>query len=621
MKKKNKKNNAKQTVKAKQGIFPDTAPCKKNDRAVITIHDIGSGGEGIGFLPLKEAEQKSTRPDSYHTDYIEHADDKEHTGTTGSGKSEKPGGKSRKKGFAVFVKDAVPGDTIEATITKVTARYAYGHLDRILQPSPHRVEPRCPIAKTCGGCQLQAVDYPAQLEFKYKKVRENLIRIGGFAPEKIDAVIHPVVGMEEPWNYRNKEQVPVRQGKYGPVTGFYASHSHTVIPMTDCCIGHPQNRRILETILSWMQTHKIPAYDEATGKGLIRHILIRNGLYSGQTMVCVIANDTRLPFEKNLVEALCGLRETFSIPVSSIVLNTNTDRTNVITGRTLRTLWGSDDIEDTLHICQVSRQYGEENDNIAKTVSELNNAGERSEAASEKRYKGKAAEAASGESDTGESDRERSKEAASLENNVIKRNEKTVFKKTDESVTFAISPLSFYQVNPRQTEKLYSLALACAGLTGNETVWDLYCGVGTISLFMARHAKQVCGVEIIPEAIENAKKNADRNGITNARFYVGKAEEVLPDYVQKLKEKGEDPQIDVICVDPPRKGCDEKCIETMLEIAPRRIVYVSCDSATLARDLKKLAAGGYELDYVQPVDQFAHTFHIETCCAMHRRDA
>ena len=558
MKKKNKKNNAKQTVKAKQGIFPDTAPCKKNDRAVITIHDIGSGGEGIGFLPLKEAEQKSTRPDSYHTDYIERADDKEHTGTTGSGKSEKPGGTSRKKGFAVFVKDAVPGDTIEATITKVTARYAYGHLDRILQPSPHRVEPRCPIAKTCGGCQLQAVDYPAQLEFKYKKVRENLIRIGGFAPEKIDAVMHPVVGMEEPWNYRNKEQVPVQQGKYGPVTGFYASHSHTVIPMTDCCIGHPQNRRILETILSWMQTHKIPAYDEATGKGLIRHILIRNGLYSGQTMVCVIANDTRLPFEKNLVEALCGLRETFSIPVSSIVLNTNTDRTNVITGRTLRTLWGSDDIEDTLHICEVSRQCGKENDNT----------------------------------------------------------EKTVFKKTDESVTFAISPLSFYQVNPRQTEKLYSLALACAGLTGNETVWDLYCGVGTISLFMARHAKQVCGVEIIPEAIENAKKNADRNGITNARFYVGKAEEVLPDYVQKLKEKGEDPQIDVICVDPPRKGCDEKCIETMLEIAPRRIVYVSCDSATLARDLKKLAAGGYELDYVQPVDQFAHTFHVETVCLL-----
>ncbi len=547
----------------KKNIEQKNLPCRKNDRAVITIHDIGSGGEGIGFLPLKEAEQKSTRPDSYHMDYIEHADDKEHTGTTGSGKTEKPGGTSRKKGFAVFVKDAVPGDTIEATITKVTARYAYGHLDRILQPSPHRVEPRCPIAKTCGGCQLQAVDYPAQLEFKYKKVRENLIRIGGFAPEKIDAVMHPVVGMEEPWNYRNKEQVPVQQGKYGPVTGFYASHSHTVIPMTDCCIGHPQNRRILETILSWMQTHKIPAYDEATGKGLIRHILIRNGLYSGQTMVCVIANDTRLPFEKNLVEALCVLRETFSIPVSSIVLNTNTDRTNVITGRTLRTLWGSDDIEDTLHICEVSRQCGKENDNT----------------------------------------------------------EKTVFKKTDESVTFAISPLSFYQVNPRQTEKLYSLALACAGLTGNETVWDLYCGVGTISLFMARHAKQVCGVEIIPEAIENAKKNADRNGITNARFYVGKAEEVLPDYVQKLKEKGEDPQIDVICVDPPRKGCDEKCIETMLEIAPRRIVYVSCDSATLARDLKKLAAGGYELDYVQPVDQFAHTFHIETCCAMHRRDA
>ena len=537
--------------KHKKQAAPKNLPCQKNDRAVIRIEDIGSGGEGIGFLKIPEVTQDCDTDRGADTG-------RNDTGRKIEAEIEKK--KSLKKGFAIFVKDAVPGDTIEVTVTKVTTRYAYGHLDRILEPSPSRVEPRCPIAKTCGGCQIQALDYAKQLAFKQKKVRENLIRIGSFAPEEIDAVLHPIVGMEEPWHYRNKEQVPVQQGKYGPVTGFYASHSHTVIPMTDCLIGSPKNKQILETVLSWMQAYNVPAYDEETGKGLIRHILIRDGIYSGQVMVCVIANDYRLPFEKELVEALRCLEG-----VSSIVLNTNTERTNVITGRALRTLWGANDIVDTLHIHEV----------IQKQVN---------------------------------GDTYTSKDS-NIQNG-------TVFKKTEESVTFGISPLSFYQVNPRQTEKLYSLALTCAGLTGNETVWDLYCGVGTISLFMARHAKQVYGVEIIPEAIENARMNAERNGIENAKFYVGKAEEVLPDYVENLKAQGKDPQIDVICVDPPRKGCDDVCIRTMLEIAPKRIVYVSCDPATLARDLKKLTEGGYRLDYVQPVDQFAHTVHVETVCLL-----
>ena len=536
--------------KHKKQAAPKNLPCQKNDRAVITIEDIGSGGEGIGFLKIS-GESPDADADLRKAD------------SAGLNKQE-AGKKTGIKGFAIFVKDAVPGDTIEVTVTKVTTRYAYGHLDWILEPSPSRVEPRCPIAKTCGGCQIQALDYAKQLAFKQKKVRENLIRIGSFAPEEIDAVLHPIVGMEEPWHYRNKEQVPVQQGKYGPVTGFYASHSHTVIPMTDCLIGSPKNKQILETVLSWMQAYNVPAYDEETGKGLIRHILIRDGIYSGQVMVCVIANDYRLPFEKELVEALRCLEG-----VSSIVLNTNTERTNVITGRALRTLWGANDIVDTLHIHEV----------IQKQVN---------------------------------GDTYTSKDS-NIQNG-------TVFKKTEESVTFGISPLSFYQVNPRQTEKLYSLALTCAGLTGNETVWDLYCGVGTISLFMARHAKQVYGVEIIPEAIENARMNAERNGIENAKFYVGKAEEVLPDYVENLKAQGKDPQIDVICVDPPRKGCDDVCIRTMLEIAPKRIVYVSCDPATLARDLKKLTEGGYRLDYVQPVDQFAHTVHVECVVLMSRAD-
>jgi 23S rRNA (uracil1939-C5)-methyltransferase len=277
------------------------------------------------------------------------------------------------------------------------------------------------------------------------------------------------------------------------------------------------------------------------------------------------------------VEALRGLEG-----VSSIVLNTNTERTNVITGRALRTLWGADDIVDTLHIHEVTQSKIS-----AGLTAEDPAVGELT-----------AKDLAAGN--------------ASDKDFVAVNAYSTEFKKTEESVTFGISPLSFYQVNPRQTEKLYSLALNCACLTGNETVWDLYCGVGTISLFMARHAKKVYGVEIIPEAIENARENARRNEIENAEFYVGKAEEVLPNYVENLKAQGKDPKIDVICVDPPRKGCDDVCIQTMLEIAPKRIVYVSCDPATLARDLKKLAEGGYELDYVQPVDQFAHTVHIET---------
>lgn len=567
--------------KQKKLAAPKNLLCQKNDRAVITIEDIGSGGEGIGFLKIS-GESPDTGADLRKAD------------PAGLNKQE-AGKKTGKKGFAIFVKDAVPGDTIDVTVTKVTSRYAYGHLDRILKPSPSRVEPRCPIAKTCGGCQIQALTYKQQLAFKQKKVRENLIRIGGFAPEKVNAVMHPIVGMEEPWHYRNKEQVPVQQGKYGPVTGFYASHSHTVIPMTDCLIGRPENRQILETILAWMQEHNIPAYDETTGKGLIRHILIRNGLYSGQIMVCVIANDHRLPFEKELVQALRGLALAEPMMINSIVLNTNTDRTNVITGRALRTLWGADGIEDTLHIHEVTQSpISAELTAGELTVGELT-AGKTTAAGltTKDPAEGTLAEGAS---------------------------TTTVFKKTEEFVTFVISPLSFYQVNPRQTEKLYSLALNCAGLTGNETVWDLYCGVGTISLFMARHAKRVYGVEIIPEAIENARMNAKRNGIENATFYVGKAEEVLPNYVENLKAQGMDPQIDVICVDPPRKGCDDVCIQTMLEIAPRRIVYVSCDPATLARDLKKLAEGGYRLDYVQPVDQFAHTVHVETCCSLHRTD-
>ena len=475
-------------------------------------------------------------------------------------------------GYTVFIKDAVIGDYVRASIMKANKSYAYAHLEQILQASPHRVEPLCPVARQCGGCQLQAMSYEQELVYKENKVRADLVRIGGFSEEEIDAVMEPIVGMQDnpkgPWRYRNKAQVPVgysggaknssgsnRGGRKGAarggskggsgrvVAGFYAGHTHSIIPMTDCMLGEEINKEIIDRVLTYMEIHRVPAYDEESGKGLVRHILIRSGKFSGQIMVCLVVNGDSLPYEADLVEFLTGVPG-----MKSIVLNTNTERTNVILGRKLRTLWGSDEIEDTLHAYDLS--------------------------------------------------------------------EDGAFVPAEEAVTFRISPLSFYQVNPEQTQKLYSLAMNYAGLTGKETVWDLYCGVGTISLFMARRAGKVFGVEIIPEAIENAKANAKRNGIENAEFYVGKAEEVLPAYVENCKKAGENPGIDVICVDPPRKGCDSKCLETILEIQPERVVYVSCDPATLARDLRILADGGYRLRKVRPVDQFGHTVHVETVCLL-----
>ena len=482
-------------------------------------------------------------------------------------------------GYTVFIKDAVIGDYVRASIMKANKSYAYAHLEQILQASPHRVEPLCPVARQCGGCQLQALSYEQELAYKQNKVRADLIRIGGFPEEEIDAVMEQVVGMQDnpngPWRYRNKAQVPVGYASAGAsagygaaggsekgtgawkgakntrrriVAGFYAGRTHSIIPMTDCLLGDEVNKDILNRVLTYMELHRVPAYDEETGKGLVRHILIRSGHFSGQIMVCLVVNGDSLPYEADLVDHLTGVPG-----MTSIVLNENTERTNVILGKKLRTLWGKDEIEDTLQVYDV-RQENEEG--------------------------------------------------------------RTVFMPTGELVTFRISPLSFYQVNPEQTQKLYSLALDYAGLTGKETVWDLYCGVGTISLFMARHAGKVCGVEIIPEAIENAKQNAARNGIENAEFYVGKAEEVLPAYVHARRAAGEDPGIDVICVDPPRKGCDAKCLETILEIRPERVVYVSCNPATLARDLRILADGGYQLKKVRPVDQFGHTVHVETVCLL-----
>ena len=438
-------------------------------------------------------------------------------------------GVGRIDGYALFVKDALAGDRIIAKVTKVRKNYGFGRLMKIIEPSPDRVDAPCPVAKSCGGCTLMAMSYEKQLEFKTNLIRNNLSRIGGIT----DICVPPVIGMENPYRYRNKAQFPVGLDKNGCiVTGFYAGRTHTIIPCDDCLIGSDVNAVILAKIKEHMLKYNIKPYDEDSHTGLIRHILIRIGAATGQIMVCIIINGRSLPGENELVKTLQNLSFSGDRKIASILLNFNSERTNVIMGDECRLLWGTSYIED---------------------------------------YIG--------------------------------------------DVRYRISAQSFYQVNPAQTKVLYDLALEYAGLTGEETVWDLYCGIGTISLFLAQKAGKVYGVEIVPQAIEDARMNASINGITNAEFYVGKAEEVLPEQYERNGIYA-----DVIVVDPPRKGCDTAVLDTMVKMAPKRIVYVSCDSATLARDLKYLREKGYEVRKVQGVDQFAMTGHVETVVLMSRVD-
>ena len=450
---------------------------KKDDFVTLTIEDMGVDGEGIG-----------------HVD-----------------------------GCTLFVKDALIGDVITAKIMKMKKNYGYARLMEILTPSKDRVEPKCAYHKQCGGCQIQALSYEKQLEYKKKKVLNNITRIGGL--EKLPEF--DLIGMEDPYQYRNKAQFPFGTDKNGEVvTGFYAGRTHSIISNTKCYLGVEENQQILEIILAHLKKYNIPAYDEQTGKGLLRHVLIRKGFTTKELMVCLILNGTRMPEVKELVEELV------KIPgMTSITINVNTKQTNVIMGQEMRSVWGQDYITD---------------------------------------YIG--------------------------------------------NVKYQISPLSFFQVNPVQTRKLYERALEYADVESGETVWDLYCGIGTISLFLAQRAKQVYGVEIVPQAIEDAKHNATLNGFTNAEFYVGKAEEVLP---KKYREEGT--KADVIVVDPPRKGCDEALLQTIVQMRPKRVVYVSCDSATLARDLKYLTSEGYEVVAGTVVDQFPHTVHTEAVVKLERK--
>lgn len=424
-------------------------------------------------------------------------------------------GVCRHEGMAVFVPGLLPGERALVRIVKPEKRYAFGRVEKLLEKSPSRAEPFCPIYKRCGGCVCQHMTYEASLAFKRQQVQDLLQRVGGLSIE-----VPPVWGMAHPFGYRNKGAYPVAQTDGAPACGFFAPRSHDLVPLPEggCAIQGEDSAKATQAVLRWMRENSVPAYDEQTGRGLVRHIMTRSTT-SGELMVVVVVTRADIPKASRLIELLRA-----AVPgLCSVCLSVNSRRTNVILGTDIRVLWGKAAMEDTL--C---------------------------------------------------------------------------------GLRFSVSPLSFFQVNPRQTERLYGLALEYAGLTGAETVVDAYCGAGTISLLLAQKAKKVIGIEIVPEAIQNANENAARNGIANAEFHVGATEELLP----KLVANGLRP--DVIVLDPPRKGCDPAVLQAIIAAAPKRVVYVSCGAPTLARDAKLLAEGGYAAEKVQCVDMFCWTGAVET---------
>lgn len=431
-------------------------------------------------------------------------------------------GVGRIDGFTVFVKRAIPGDIVKAKIVVLKKKYAIGDLLEIIQSSKDRVEPKCSLANNCGGCQIMHMDYNAQLEMKRKKVEDALTRIG-----KLDVKVNSTLGMENPYEYRNKAQFPVGILDGKAILGFYKMGTHDIVDTEYCHIQDPINEKIVKTIKKYINDFDIEVYDEKNRRGLIRHIVTKVGFTTGEIMIVIITNGKELPHKKQLIEMLKDNIE----GLKSVVQNVNTKNTNVIFGDKTVTLYGEDKIVD---------------------------------------YIG--------------------------------------------DLKFNISAKSFFQVNPMQTKVLYEKALEYAGLTGDETVFDIYCGIGTISLFLAQKAKKVYGVEVVESAIKDAKKNAEINSIENTEFYVGKAEEVVP----RLYKEGK--SADVVVVDPPRKGCEESVLETIVNMDPKKIVYVSCNPATLGRDLAYLDEKGYKTVKVQPVDMFAHTAHVETVALLTRKN-
>ena len=445
-----------------------SAPIKKNDRQTVYIEDLTHDGNGVAKID----------------------------------------------GYPLFIQGALPGETAEIHVMKTLKNYGFAKVINILEKSPDRVEAPCVYFSQCGGCQLQHLSYEGQLKWKQNMVANVMKRLG-----KIDAPVLPVKGMEEPWHYRNKSQIPFAQNEAGQmVAGFYKTKSHSIVDMERCLIQTGEADVVMADLKRELEILGVRPYDEKSHQGMLRHVVVRKGRATGEVMVVLVTKSKKFPQASAAIEKIRAL-----IPnVTSIVQNVNGEKTNVIFGNDTFTLWGKDTIEDTIG-----------------------------------------------------------------------------------NVRFEISARSFYQVNPIQTEVLYKQALDYAQLTGDERVIDAYCGIGSISLFLAQKAGHVMGVEIVEQAIEDAKRNAALNGFTNTYFEAGPAEEVIPRWYKEGKEA------DVLVVDPPRKGCDEALLNTIIEQKPKRVVYVSCNPATLARDLRILEDGGYKTKEVQPVDMFPHTTHCE----------
>lgn len=441
----------------------------KNKEYIVDIVDIGQGGVGIG----------------------------------------------KYEGFTVFVDGGLVQDKIKVKITKSKKNYAVGDIVEIIEKSPFRVERKCSESlRQCGGCQIQELDYQKQLDVKTNEVKQVISRIGKLD----DVVIHDTLGMEHPFRYRNKAQFPIQKKDNMPVIGFYKKKSHDLISTDECIIQHEVNDKIIKIIKTYIRAYNVSIYYEKTHKGLLRHLVTKVGFTTGEVMIVLVANGKKLPYLKELASVL---KE--NIPgFKTLVVNVNTQKTNVILGKENIVAYGDGMIRDY--------------------IGEL---------------------------------------------------------------VFEISPLSFFQVNPLQTEVLYNKALEYANLGENDTVFDIYCGIGTISLFLAQKAKKVYGIEIVEDAIKDAKRNAKINNMDNVEFYVGKAEEVVP----KMYKEGK--RANVVVVDPPRKGCDEKVLDTIVSMEPDRVVYVSCNPSTLARDLAYLNERGYKCHEIQPVDMFPHSVHVE----------
>ena len=588
----NQESNQEESLQSKERV-QNTKSYKKNELIILEITDLTEEGQGVG----------------------------------------------KSDGLVFFVKDSVMGDLVEARILKVKKNYAYAKVEKLLKPSPYRITPLCPVAGKCGGCQLQHLSYEKELAWKEDRIAQSLIRIAGIPEEEVRKRGEGILGGKTE-RYRNKAQYPVQNGKElhveteqigensaldrkkktakncivdgkregninsmsvvrkelsGLKMGFYGFHSHRIIETEDCLINSEENPLILNCIKEWAREYQISGYEEETGKGLLRHIFLRKGFSTGEILLCLVLNGKSLPHGKELWERLQGL----SLSAEEGDLQREADipcGMDVQSGVDVRC--GVD-----VH-CGTDIPYGMDvqskvNDHCWKNGTVQG------------RIVGLCVNINEGR-----------------DNAILGRETRCLYGKDSiedkiGELSFSISVPSFYQVNPAQTEKIYGKALEYAALTGEETVWDCYCGIGTISLFLAQKAKQVYGLEIVPEAIENAKKNAEKNGLHNTEFYVGAAEEVLPKWVEEQKREGKDVGhlVDVVSLDPPRKGCDEACLSAVLELSPKRIVYVSCDPGSLARDMKYLRESGYVLEKWVGIDNFSRSGHVETIALLQKEES